>query len=76
MAQKYYVEMTVSFSGEIVASSQAEAEDIAYSGWGETSDALIQYDGVENIKAKDLGELCEECEEVESKCDCEGEGEA
>lgn len=47
----YNIEMTVSFSGEVEADSEHEAEQIAYSSWGDTSSALIQYDSVEDITA-------------------------
>ena len=74
MANKYYVQMRVSFCSEIVADSQAQAEEMAYSGWGENSDALIQYDGVYDINVDDLGECCSNCEEV-GCTECEEEGE-
>ena len=74
MANKYYVKMTVSFCGEIEAENEAQANDIAYSGWGETADALISYDGVYSIDVDDLGEICAECNETD--CDeCEDEEE-
>jgi hypothetical protein len=70
VANKYYVKMTVSFCGEIEAENEAQANDIAYSGWGENSDALVSYDGVEHISLDDLGEICAECNETD--CDeCE-----
>jgi len=77
---KYEVKMSVNFYGEIEAESQAEAEDIAYSAWGENSDAVMGYDSVEYVKAKDMGEICEDCEQVQDDCDCnededESEGE-
>ena len=58
---RYNIEMTVSFAGEVEADSQHEAEQIAYSGWGDTSDALVQYDSVEDVNA----ELIEEDDEEE-----------
>jgi hypothetical protein len=71
---KYYIKMTVSFCGEIEAESEAEANDIAYSGWGENSDAIIQYDGVEKIDVDDLGEICADCDDVDCTCEEEEEG--
>ena len=68
---KYYIQMRVSFSSEIEAESEAQAEALAYSGWGETADALIQYDGIYNIDVEDLGEICSECEEIQDNCECE-----
>ena len=86
MAKKFYVEMSISFQGEIVAESQAEAEELAWTSWGETADAQIQYDGVESIHVSELGDLCDECGDMRcdcnaEPCDCgcdttEGEGEA
>lgn len=79
MANKYYIKMSVDFCGEITADSQEEAEQLAWTKWGDTSDAEISYDGVRSIKADDLGEICQECEQVSDDCDCEQdeeEGEA
>ena len=72
---KYEVKMQVNFYGEIEAESQAEAEDIAYSNWGETFDALMKYDSVESVNASDMGEICTECEEVQDDCNCNEEDE-
>jgi hypothetical protein len=68
VANKYYVKMTVSFCGEIEAENEAQANDIAYTGWGETADALISYDGVYSIDVDDLGEICALCNDTD--CDC------
>jgi len=68
---RYYIKMSVNFEGEIDADSKEEAEQKAYSGWGENSDALVPYEGVNSIHADDLGELCEECDQVLDECDCE-----
>jgi hypothetical protein len=77
---KYEVKMQVNFYGEIEAESQAEAEDIAYSAWGTTMDSQMTYDSVEYVRASDMGEICDECEQVEDDCECneedEEEGEA
>ena len=70
MANKYYVKMTVSFCGEVEAESEAQANDIAYSGWGENSDALVQYDGVEHISLEDLGEICVVCGDTDCDTCC------
>jgi hypothetical protein len=58
---RYNIEMTVSFAGEVEADSEHEAEQIAYSAWGDTASALIQYDSVEEVNA----ELIEEDDEEE-----------
>ena len=71
--------MSVDFCGEITADSREEAEQLAWDKWGANSDAEISYDGVRSINADDLGEICQECDQVEDDCDCEQdeeEGEA
>jgi len=68
--------MKIDFQGEIIAESQEEAEQLAWDKWGENSDAEISYDGVASIKVDDLGEICDNCEEVQDNCECEEEGEA
>ena len=76
MANKYNIKMKIDFQGEIIAESQEEAEKLAWDKWGENSDAEISYDGVASIKVDDLGEICDNCEEVQDNCECEEEGEA
>jgi len=73
---KYEVKMQVNFYGEIEAESQAEAENMAHSAWGESSDSVMCYDSVEMVRASDMGEICEECEQVQDDCECEQEDEA
>ena len=46
---RYEVNMTVEFSGEIEASSVSDAEQKAWTAWGEKSDALLTYSGVDSI---------------------------
>lgn len=53
----YYVEMTVSFSGEIEADSEAEAERLAI------YDDTVFYDGVDDISVEEIEEEEEEEEE-------------
>lgn len=67
---KYYIKMSVDFCGEIVAESQEEAEKLAWDKWGENSDAEISYDGVRSINAEDMGEICEDCEQMQAECEC------
>ena len=69
--RKFNVNMTVSFQGEVEAETQAEAEQIAWTAWGDHSGAQISYDNVESIKVYDLGEICEGCNEGEEQCSCE-----
>jgi hypothetical protein len=57
---RYEVNMTVEFSGEIEASSVSDAEQKAWTAWGENSDALLTYSGVDSI---DVDEIEEEEEE-------------
>jgi len=45
---KYYVEMTVSFSGEIEAENEQEAERLAI------YDSTVMYDGVDEIRLTEL----------------------
>jgi hypothetical protein len=33
------------------------------------------YDSVEIVRASDMGEICEECEQVQDECECESEDE-
>lgn len=51
---RYYVEMRVDFAGEIEAESRADAEDKAWTAWGENADAELQYDGVYSIEVEEL----------------------
>jgi hypothetical protein len=59
---KYQVTMTVEFMGEIEASSVSDAEQKAWTAWGENSDALLTYSGVDSI---DVDEIEEEDEDEE-----------
>jgi len=47
---KYYVEMTVSFSGDIEADSEQEAERLAI------YDSTVMYDGVDDMRITELDE--------------------
>jgi hypothetical protein len=60
---KFYVQMRVDFAGEIEAESKEQAEELAWTSWGDTSDSDIQYDGVYSIDVEELDE--EEDEEDE-----------
>jgi hypothetical protein len=59
---KFYVQMRIDFAGEIEAESKEQAEELAWTSWGDTSDSDIQYDGVYSI---DIDELDEEDEDEE-----------
>lgn len=59
---KYYVEIQINYDGDIEASSEAEATEIAWSAYyGE--DALLEYASVENITVEELKEEDDEDEE-------------
>jgi hypothetical protein len=59
---KYYVKIQVNYSGEIVADSEEQAEDLAWSSYyGE--DAPLEYDSVESIEVEELEDEDEDEEE-------------
>lgn len=59
----YYVTMSVDFAGHLEADSQEEAEQKAWTAWGDTADAQLTYDGVQEINAElDDDAWCEEHE--------------
>jgi hypothetical protein len=62
---RYNVEMMIQFAGEIEADSQDEAEQLAWTSWGETYDSPITYDGVYSIEVEAVDEEDEEDEEDE-----------
>lgn len=51
---KYYVKMTIDFAGEIEAESKEDAEQKAWTSWGDTMDSDITYDGVVDIDVEEL----------------------
>lgn len=59
---KYYVTMRIDFAGEIEADSKEQAEELAWTSWGDTSDSDIQYDGVYSIDVEELEDDEEEDE--------------
>lgn len=62
---KFYVEMKVDFSGEIEADTADEAEQKAWTAWGDTLDSELTYDGVYSIDVEEIEEDEEEDEEDE-----------
>ena len=46
---RYYVTIQVDFSGHIEADSEEEAEQKAWTSWGDTMDNDLTYDGVNDI---------------------------
>ena len=60
---RYYVEMTVDFAGHIEADSEEEAEQKAWTSWGDTMDNDLTYDGVNDISVSlDDDNYCEDHE--------------
>jgi hypothetical protein len=50
---RYYVQMKIDFAGTIEADSEEDAEQKAWTAWGDTSDCDIQYDGVYSIDVEE-----------------------
>ena len=46
---RFYVEMKIDFAGYLEAESAEEAEQLAWTSWGDTMDNDITYDGVDEI---------------------------
>ena len=46
---RYYVEMTVDFSGYLEAESEEEAEKLAWTSWSDNMGSDLTYDGVNDI---------------------------
>ena len=64
--KKFSVIMTIEFSGEVEAESEAAAEALAWNSWGENADALLTYSGVDSIDVEEMeDEDFYEDEEVE-----------
>ena len=51
---KYYVKMRIDFAGEIEADTKSQAEDLAWTSWGDTMDNEITYDGVYSIDVEEM----------------------
>ena len=66
---KYYVEMMVEFSGEIEADSREQAEELAWTSWGDTIDSEITYSGVYSIEVAEVDDEEEEESEEEDEDD-------
>ena len=60
---RYYVTISVEFSGNLEADSAEEAEQKAWTAWGDTMDNELTYDGVLDIVVEEDPE--EEDEEEE-----------
>lgn len=51
---RYYVQMKIDFAGEIEADSEEDAEQKAWTAWGDTMDNDITYDGVDSIEVEEI----------------------
>ena len=60
---RYYVKMRIDFDGEIEADSMHEAEQLAYTSWGDSVTDDISYDGVYSIDVEEI----EDEEEAEAE---------
>ena len=50
---RYYVQMRIDFAGTIEADSAEDAEQKAWTSWGDTMDNDITYDGVYSIDVEE-----------------------
>jgi hypothetical protein len=62
---KYYVKMRIDFDGELEADSMHEAEQLAYTSWGDSVTDDISYDGVYSIDVEEIEDEDEEDEDEE-----------
>ena len=60
---RYYVNMMIEFSGEIEADNEEDAEQKAWTSWGDTMDSDITYSNVDSIEVEELEEDDEEEED-------------
>jgi hypothetical protein len=57
--------MRIDFSGEIEADTKEEAEQLAWTSWGDTMDSAITYEGVYSIDLEEMDEDEDEDEDGE-----------
>lgn len=57
---RYYVQMMIEFDGEVEANSKEEADQLAWTSWGDTMDSDITYSGVHSIEVEEIEEEEEE----------------
>ena len=60
---RYYVTARVDFAGYIEAESEEEAEQKAWTAWGDTMDNYLTYDGVYSIDVEEDPEYEEDEDE-------------
>lgn len=53
---KYYIEMMIEFAGEIEADNEEDAEQKAFTSWGDTMDSEITYSGVYSVDVEEIEE--------------------
>ena len=53
---RYYVNMMIEFSGEIEADNEEDAEQKAWTSWGDTMDSDITYSNVDSIEVEEIEE--------------------
>jgi len=51
---RYYIEMMIEFAGEIEADSKEDAEQKAWTSWGDTMDNDITYLNVDSITVEEV----------------------
>ena len=60
---RFEVKMLIEFEGEIEADTAEEAEQKAWTSWGDTLDNDITYSGVDSIEVEEIEEDEEEDED-------------
>jgi hypothetical protein len=63
---RYYVNMRIDFAGEIEADSEEDAEQKAWTSWGETMDSEITYDGVYSVDVEEIEDEDEDEDDEET----------
>ena len=54
---KFYVEMLIEFAGEIEADNEEQAEQLAWTNWGDQLDNPISYLSVNEITVEEIEEI-------------------
>lgn len=62
---RFQVKMLIEFEGEIEADSEEDAEQKAWTSWGDTMDNPITYSAVDSIEIEEIEEEEEEGDEDE-----------
>lgn len=64
---RYYVQMKIDFAGTIEADSPEDAEQKAWTSWGDTMDNDITYDGVYSIDVEEAEDEIDPFEDDEEE---------